>query len=84
MQQAQQALGRGGRGGGFGGGGRGQVTLPAADITGVQKVDNILPPQFSGDETFFEALFGAGPVKFADILAKAQKGEPIPPMSLSR
>jgi hypothetical protein len=83
LQQAQQALGRGGRGGGFGGGGRGQVTLPPADITGVQKVDNVLPPQFSGDETFFEALFGAGPVKFADILAKAQKGEPIPPMALS-
>jgi hypothetical protein len=83
VQQAQQALGRGGRGGGFGGGGRGQQTLPAADITGVQKVDNIVPPQFSGDETFFEALFGGGPVKWIDILAKAQKGEPIPPMSIS-
>src|SRR5262245_6491320 len=85
VQQAQMALGRGGRAAaGFGGGGgRGQVTLPAADITGVQKVDNIIPPQFSGDETFSEALFGGGPVKWADVLAKAQKGEPIPPMTIA-
>jgi hypothetical protein len=57
--------------------------LPASDIRTVQRVDNIVPPQFAGDETFFEALFGGGPVKWADILAKAQKGEPIPPMSLT-
>ncbi len=87
VQDAQASLGRGGRGGGFGaggaGGGRGRAALPPADLTGVTKVDNIVPPQFSGDETFFEALFAGGPVKFADILAKAQKGEPIPPMTLS-
>ena len=87
VQEAQASLGRGGRGGGVGaggaGGGRGRAALPPADLTGVTKVDNIVPPQFSGDETFFEALFAGGPVKFADILAKAQKGEPIPPMTLT-
>ena len=64
-----------------GGGGRG-ATLPAADVTSLLRVDNIVTPQFTGDETFFEALFAAGPVKFADVRAKAEKGEPIAPMSL--
>ena len=62
--------------------GRGQAVLPAADLTALTKVDNLVTPQFTGDETFFDALFGAGPVKFADIRAKAEKGEPLPPMSL--
>jgi len=86
VQQAQSDLaGRGAGRGGFpaGGGGRGRGTLPPADLTTVQRVDGIVPPQFSGDETFFEALFSAGPVKFADVLAKAQKGDPIPPMTLA-
>ena len=34
-------------------------------------------PQFTGDETFFEALFAGAPVKFADLKAKAAKGEPL-------
>jgi hypothetical protein len=83
VQQAQAQLqGRGGiRVGGAGAGG-GRGALPQADVTTVTKVDGIVPPVFTGDETFFEALFGGGPVKFADILAKAQKGDPIPPMTL--
>ena len=32
-------------------------------------------PQFTADETFFDALFGEGPVKFAEIKAKAEKGK---------
>jgi len=83
VQQAQVDL-RPAAGRGFGGGGgRGRGTLPPADITTVQKVDGIVPPQFSGDETFFDALFAGGPVKFSDVLAKAQKGEAIPPMTLA-
>jgi Peptidase family M28 len=86
VQQAQAQLqGRGGApAGGFGaaGAGRGRGALPPADITTVQRVDGIVPPAFTGDEWFFDALFGAGPVKFADIRAKAQKGEPIQPMTL--
>ncbi len=62
--------------------GRGGQTLPAADLTALTKVDSLVTPQFTGDETFFDALFGAGPVKFADIRAKAEKGEPLPPISL--
>jgi hypothetical protein len=66
---------------GRGGGGRGQA-LPAADLTSLQRVDSIVPPQFSGDDTLFDALFGAGPVKFADIKAKAEKGEALQPLQL--
>jgi hypothetical protein len=84
VQQAQTQL-RGGRAGGVGagGGGRGRGALPVADVTSVQNVGAITPPQFTGDETFFDALFGGGPVKFADIKAKAQKGEPIQPITLT-
>jgi hypothetical protein len=82
VQQAQTDL-RPAPGRGFGGGGRGRGALPPADITTVQKVDGVVPPQFGGDETFFEALFAGGPVKFSDVLAKAQKGDAIPPMTLA-
>jgi hypothetical protein len=86
VQQAQQQL-RGGRagagfGGAGGGAGRGRAALPTADLTSVQKVDAVTAPQFSGDETFFDALFGGGPVRFADIRAKAEKGEPLQPITL--
>ena len=81
--QAQQGL----RGGGRGGAGQAALQAPAGqraagpDLTTVQRVDGIVTPQFTGDETFFDALFAGGPVKFSDIKAKAEKGEPIPPMS---
>jgi len=67
--------------GGGRGGGRGQ-TLPAADLTSLQRVDALTTPQFSGDETFFDALFSGAPVKFAEIKAKAEKGEPLAPMTV--
>ena len=84
--QAQQAL----RGGAAAGGPRGAVpaagrgTQPAApaDITTVQRVDGIVTPQFSGDETFFEALFEGSPVKFAEILAAARRGDLVAPLTL--
>jgi len=81
--QAQQALRGGGRGRGgqgFGGGGRGGPATPA-DLTTVQRVDAIVMPQFSGDETLFETLLGAA--KFAEVKAKAEKGEPITPTSVA-
>ncbi len=81
VAQAQQAL-RGGRGDRGGGPGAGRGAQPAADVTTVQRIDDIVTPQFTGDDTFFEALFAGSPVTFADIKAKAQKGEPIAPLSL--
>jgi len=84
--QAQQALrGRGGQGARGGanpnaGGARGPQT---PDVTTVQRVDSIVTPSFTGDETFFETLFAGSPVSFADVRAKAERGEAITPMSLS-
>jgi hypothetical protein len=84
LVQAQQALRGGGATGGQRGGaaGRGAQPTAPADLTTVQRVDGIVTPQFTGDETFFEALFDGGSVKFADILATARRGEPIAPITL--
>jgi len=88
ITQAEQALrggagGFGGRGGGgAAAGGRGGAAGAGADFTTVQTVDAKVMPQFSGDETFFEAIFG-GAAKFAEIKAKAEKGEPISAASLA-
>jgi hypothetical protein len=82
VAQAQQAVlaargnANGLRGGAGGGRGRGGAqTIP--DFTTVQRIDLPAPTQFSGDETFFEALFASGPLKFSDIKARAEKGEAI-------
>ena len=84
VQQARADLaGRGGRGAALGGGRGGRGAAPPADLTTVQRVDAVTPPQVVGDETFFEALFAGAPVKFADLKAKAQKGDPLSPMTLT-
>jgi hypothetical protein len=85
LVQAQQALRGGGAAGQRGAAqaaGRGAQPAAPADLTTVQKVDGIVTPQFTGDETFFEALFEGSSVKFADILAAARRGEPISPVTL--
>jgi hypothetical protein len=85
VQQAQQDLQaqRGGRAGFPGGGRGGRGAPPPSDVTTVQRIDALTPPQFTGDETFFEALFANAPVKFADLKAKALKGEPLAGATLS-
>jgi hypothetical protein len=89
VAQAQQALrggaAGGGRGGFGGGGGRGGGCAAAnpPDFTTVTRVDGTVTPQFTGDETFFEALFNGSGTKFADIKAKAENGEALSPMSLT-
>ena len=83
VQQAQAQLpGRGAAGRGFGGRGGGRAVLPPADLTTVQRPDNVVTPQFTGDATFFEALFAGASVKFADISARAAKGEALTPAPL--
>lgn len=88
VTQAQQAL----RGGNGGNGGRGGAAQPAAagrgaaatvDLTTVLRVDGIVTPQFNGDQAFYEALFEGSAVKFADILASAQRGDAIAPVTLA-
>jgi hypothetical protein len=87
LQQARAAAsGRAGRGGG-GGAGRGArgrgAAAPQPDVTTTQNVEAIAPPQFSGDETFFEFLFSGSPTQFADLRAKAAAGEPLQPFTLA-
>lgn len=77
VRQAQAQLAGRGRGAA----GRGAATPP--DFTTVVNVNLPTPPQITGDETLFDALFAGAPVKFADIRDKAQKGEPLAPMSLT-
>jgi hypothetical protein len=88
VAQAQQALRAGntpvagGRGAAQPAGGRGAQVAAPPELTTVQRVDGIVTPQFTGDETFFEELFAGGSVKFADILAAAQRGDAIAPVTL--
>jgi hypothetical protein len=76
----------GGRGGG-GGGGRAAVsdacTPPACDTRTVQRIDGVVAPQFTADDTFYDFLFSGSPMKFADVKAKAAKGEALPGMPLA-
>ena len=80
-------------GGGAGRGGRGQQTpQPAAggrgtppdngDFTTVQRYDNIVTPQLSAQDEFFEFLFSGSEVKYADLKALAEKREPLPHFTL--
>ena len=48
----------------------------------MQRPDSPTTPQFTGDETFFEALFAGSSVKFAEIAAKAARGEPLAAVSI--
>jgi hypothetical protein len=81
LQSAQRG---GGAGRGFGGaGGRGAQPAVQADLTSVQNVTALVPPVITGDETFFEFLFSGSPTKFADLRARADKGETLIPMSLA-
>ena len=73
LQQAQAQLQ--GRGRGAPAGARGRGAAPVPDFTTAQRVDAPRAPQITGDDTFFEALLGKA--AFADLKAKAQKGEPL-------
>jgi Peptidase family M28 len=78
LQQAQAQLQ--GRGRGAAAGARGRGAAPVPDFTTAQRVDALRAPQITGDDTFFEALLGKS--EFADLKAKAQKGEPLASSSL--
>jgi peptidase M28-like protein len=75
-----QALG-GARGGGAGrggqGAGRGQAPAAAPDFTSVQNVDAKITPAITADAEFYEFLFSGAPAKFAELRAKAERGEPL-------
>ena len=78
--EAVQAAAQG-RGGAGGARGRGALTVP--DFTTAQRVDAPVAPQLTADETFFNALFAGTPGGFAELKAKAEKGEPLTTASLA-
>jgi len=82
-QARQQVQGRGAARGVPAPGGRGRGVAAAPDFTTVLRIDNLAPPQITADETFFDALFAGAPVTFADVRARAEKGETLTPMSLA-
>jgi len=89
LTQAQTALrGNGNNNGPQGGRGAGQPPAAAGrgaqlpTFTTVQSVDAKVAPQFSGDETFYEALFAGSGTTFAAIRAKVDTGEALSALSL--
>jgi hypothetical protein len=77
LTQAQTAL-RGGNNAPA----RGAQPAAFPQFTTVQRVDSMVPPQFSGDETFYEALFAGSGTTYAEIRARVDRGEALAPMSL--
>lgn len=78
--QAASAQGAGGRGGRAGG--RGAAPVVPADLTTVQRVDNVVPPQITASERVYEALFASAPTQFAALKAAADAGQPLPTFSV--
>lgn len=66
------AQGRGGRG----------APPDNGDFTTVQRYDRLVTPQLTAQDEFFEFLFSASDVKYADLKEKASKREPLPRFAL--
>jgi hypothetical protein len=64
------------------GGGRGGQPTSLGDFQTVQRLDNKVPPQITASDAFFEFLFSAAGQNYADIKAKADKQEALPPIAL--
>jgi hypothetical protein len=63
-----------------GGGGRGNQNL--GDFTTVERLDKRIPPAITAGDEFFDFVFKAAGQDYADIKAKADKSEPLPPIAL--
>jgi hypothetical protein len=64
------------------GGGRGGQPTTLGDFQTVQRLDNKIPPQITASDAFFEFLFSAAGQNYAEIKAKADKQEALPPIAL--
>lgn len=63
-------------------GGRGGQPTTLGDFQTVQRLDNRIPPQITASDAFFEFLFSAAGQNYADIKAKADKQDALPPIAL--
>lgn len=64
------------------GGGRAGQPTTLGDFQTVQRLDNKVPPQITASDAFFEFLFSAAGQNYAEIKAKADKQEALPPIAL--
>ncbi len=63
-------------------GGRGAGQPDNGDFTSVQRYDLPVPPSVTAQDEFFEFLFSASDVKYAELKEKAAKREPLPQFAL--
>jgi hypothetical protein len=63
------------------GGGRGG-SASLGDFQTVQRLDNKVPPQITAGDEFFDFIFSASGMKYADIKAKADAREALPEVAL--
>jgi hypothetical protein len=76
--------GRGpGQGAGRGQGAGGRGTVDDGDFTTVQRLDNMIRPAVTAQDEFFEFLFSASDIKYADLKARAARQEPLAPVVLA-
>jgi hypothetical protein len=52
------------------------------DFTTVQRLDNVIPPQITAGDDFYEFVFSASGVKYDDLKEKAARQEPLPKVDL--
>ena len=65
------------------GGGRGGANPSLGDFQTVQRLDNKVPPQITAGDEFFDFIFSAAGTKYADIKAKAEARDALPPVALN-
>lgn len=64
------------------GGGRGGASVSLGDFQTVQRLDNKIPPQITAGDDFFNFVFSASGLSYADVKAKADAREPLPAAAL--
>jgi Peptidase family M28 len=64
------------------GGGRGGASASLGDFQTVQRLDNKIPPQITAGDDFFNFVFSASGLSYADVKAKADAREPLPAAAL--
>lgn len=62
--------------------GRGGASASLGDFQTVQRLDNKIPPQITAGDEFFDFLFSAAGLKYAEIKTKADAREALPAAAL--
>ncbi|HEX4947798.1 MAG TPA: M28 family peptidase [Blastocatellia bacterium] len=60
----------------------GRASMEPPDFTTVERLDRAIPPAVTAQDEFFEFLFSAADVNYANLKDKAAQQEPLPSFSL--